>query len=51
MIFEIRCTVCNEFIGTLSKPVITAQDILEYQQSVTCSLGHSIVSEEPEQEE
>lgn len=50
MIFEIRCTVCNEFIGTLSKPVITAQDVLEYQQMVTCSLGHSLAPPDPEGE-
>lgn len=40
---EIRCQTCNELMGTIDKPEITAEDIEKYQQMMTCSSGHSSV--------
>lgn len=49
MIFQIKCVVCNEQMGTLEKTVITDQDIQEIKGMFTCSQGHAQV-EEPVEE-
>lgn len=44
MIKTIKCTTCEEILGTLEKPEITDQDISEYQVMVSCSLGHQTIT-------
>lgn len=41
MIKHIKCTECGELLGTIDKPVVTAQDEMEYAEMVACSLGHA----------
>jgi hypothetical protein len=45
MIATIECATCSEIIGTIEKPEITMQDVLEYQRMVVCSNGHISATE------
>lgn len=38
---DIKCTTCDETMGTLEKPEITDTDVSLYQQMMTCPNGHS----------
>ena len=47
---EIKCQTCDEVIGTITKPIITDEDVSLYQQMVRCSNGHqaaALVAPEP----
>lgn len=41
MIKTIKCNKCDVEMGTINKPEITAEDELNYRQSVTCPNGHT----------
>lgn len=50
MIAIIKCTTCNETLGTIEKPAITQDDLEMYQASMICSQGHvpELEQQEPE---
>ena len=50
---HVKCSTCNEFLGTVEKPEVTQTDIDFYRAMVVCSLGHGLedFTLEPEEEE
>jgi hypothetical protein len=50
---SVKCSTCQELLGTIEKPSVTEIDVEFYRVMVVCSLGHGLenVTLEPEEEE